>query len=367
MAIPVGARAVPELPRVYLVVLIWLQAWGLVSQLRKLVRVTTTKIQSFIVAHVPWLRSPQRALSLVDSFWTEPFTFSDHWERGGVIRSVDLKDYLLHAWARMNEPWPTGWGNSIAAGCVLLAWMMVSYRVLFIIGPWLYTGIIWVAGADTLRLVSNHNRYEKLIGRRLAFWVMTGAYSAIAQVPVVATFASVTDPLVLIALLKHSNEWLCEVTPDNPAMADTVLKHLRERKQSDAVTKVKAAVTMSKMQANLQARQQVYGPAIATGLFGAVMKRATQAKAAVLGDVNTDYVYLEESDSASAKVKKILDMALLFNLVDHEGLDRINKLMEHKKFSEDYYIKMFGERLKDKGVKVLDGTKEFQAYTQKLS
>ena len=184
----------PELPRIAVVLLVWLQAWQGSKHLRKWLRQAFRAAQTRATALLPGGRLPE--------WLTSAFSVG----RPGMSTLTGMGGRMQRLWSAVH--WARQ--HKAVAACIAAVCLLVVYRALFFVGGLLSAAIVWGAAMDTARVVSRN--IEPLYMGRLSFWVLGRALEALALLPVAGTFVLLWQPILLALLLLGGEtvlQWLC--------------------------------------------------------------------------------------------------------------------------------------------------------------
>jgi|EP01046_Picozoa_sp_COSAG06_P003461 hypothetical protein len=173
-----------ELPRLAIVLLVWLQAWHGSIHLRKLLRVAFRGMQTRVTAMLPGGRVPDW---LSVGFSVGRPGFGTLAGMGSKVQSI----FSFVSWAAKNK---------VIAGCMAGVALIFVYRALFFVGSLLTTAIVWGAAVDTARIVSA-SKFEGHYRPRLSFWILSRALEWLCMVPVAGTLLLLWYPVLLALLL----------------------------------------------------------------------------------------------------------------------------------------------------------------------
>ena len=116
-AVPHFSQRFPELPRIFFVVLVWMQVWGVSVHPRKLVRLIFLKAATLAVREFPetLTKDQQPSVShLFEPWMTAPFTFGKPY----TVSNNGITKELIRLWTKLQKPRAQGGlGSTPVAGC----------------------------------------------------------------------------------------------------------------------------------------------------------------------------------------------------------------------------------------------------------
>ena len=208
--------SVAEMPRVAIVLLVWLQVWQGSIHLRKLLRVAFRFVQNRLLAMLPGGALPNWVSAPFSTARPEiSVTSITGMAKGSVGMFGRVMSFL--SWALKNK----GFAGFI--GCILL---LFTYKALFVVGSLLTAAIVWGTAVDTARIVSA-SKWEAMYKGRLSFWVLGRALEVLWMVPVAGTLLQLWHPVILALLLvggETALRWICRRFDPRPDPVQEELK-----------------------------------------------------------------------------------------------------------------------------------------------